>query len=189
VKWDEAAQAATSWEAAQWGSEGSQRTRFNYALALADPDPGEVLLDWGCGTGRLVEFIVGWGVRYTGVDTNLAMVERARREYAEPDGREFLHLNSPRALKATRPDVTLCLGTWNLNDDALSMPYDLLTLWEKTSRVLVASFRPTSEYDGVHARITPGEILALAEMCEAPVWELHHWKQNDIMLILRRDSR
>ncbi len=47
-------------------------------LALLDPQPGERLLDLGCGDGALTEQLVERGARVIGVDASAAMVEGAR---------------------------------------------------------------------------------------------------------------
>ena len=49
------------------------------ALALLDPQPGERILDLGCGEGALTEKLVEVGCTVVGVDGAAAMVEAARR--------------------------------------------------------------------------------------------------------------
>lgn len=47
-------------------------------LALADPRPGERVLDAGCGTGRYARRLSASGATVTGVDTDLEMLASAR---------------------------------------------------------------------------------------------------------------
>lgn len=47
------------------------------------PAPGQRLLDFGCGNGRLVPFV--GGVTYIGVDNNESYIEDARRTYGSPN--------------------------------------------------------------------------------------------------------
>jgi SAM-dependent methyltransferase len=47
-------------------------------LALLDPQPGERVLDLGCGDGALTEQLVALGARVIGVDASAAMVAGAR---------------------------------------------------------------------------------------------------------------
>lgn len=48
------------------------------ALALLNPQPGELILDLGCGDGVLTEKITAAGARTIGLDSSEAMVEAAR---------------------------------------------------------------------------------------------------------------
>ena len=48
------------------------------ALALLNPQPGELILDLGCGDGVLTERIAAAGARVIGLDSSDAMVEAAR---------------------------------------------------------------------------------------------------------------
>ncbi len=48
------------------------------ALALLGPQPGELILDVGCGDGTLTQKIVAAGARAIGLDASEAMVEAAR---------------------------------------------------------------------------------------------------------------
>jgi SAM-dependent methyltransferase len=48
------------------------------ALALLNPQPGELILDLGCGDGVLTERILAAGARVIGIDSSAEMVEAAR---------------------------------------------------------------------------------------------------------------
>ena len=48
------------------------------ALSLLDPQPGELILDVGCGDGTLTQRIVDTGARVIGLDASPEMVEAAR---------------------------------------------------------------------------------------------------------------
>ena len=50
-------------------------------VALLDPQPGERILDLGCGTGRLAAAIAECGAAVTGVDNDAAMIEAARAQF------------------------------------------------------------------------------------------------------------
>jgi len=50
-------------------------------LALLRPEPGERVLDIGCGTGALSAQIAGAGARVTGLDKSATMLEQARAAY------------------------------------------------------------------------------------------------------------
>jgi len=48
-------------------------------LGLLAPQPGERILDAGCGTGQLTSEIAASGAEVTGIDSSAAMLEQARR--------------------------------------------------------------------------------------------------------------
>jgi len=54
---------------------------------LLAPQPGESILDVGCGTGHLTAQIAQRGAAVVGIDNSAAMVERARAEYPQLDFR------------------------------------------------------------------------------------------------------
>lgn len=102
--WSErAAHAPTSLEAVGWTAAG-QAERFAAVLDALQPQPGELLLDYGCGTGALSEFIYD-GIDYVGVDWADGMIARAA---AEHPGRRFTTAFPGHA------DLVACVGTFNL---------------------------------------------------------------------------
>jgi len=63
-------------------------------IELLSPEPGERILDVGCGTGRLASQIAATGARVTGLDLSPSMLEQARLacprgEFIEGDLLEF----------------------------------------------------------------------------------------------------
>jgi len=50
-------------------------------LALLDPQPGERVLDVGCGTGQLTSEIAYAGAEVTGIDNSPSMIEKARDNF------------------------------------------------------------------------------------------------------------
>ena len=50
-------------------------------LKLLNPQPGESILDLGCGTGQLTEKIAQAGAEVMGVDSAPAMIEKAKENY------------------------------------------------------------------------------------------------------------
>src|SRR4051812_46825370 len=62
--------------AADWGSARSQEARLKAAIELPIA-AGDTVLDFGCGTGRLADFLPD-GVTYQGLDWSAEIVELAR---------------------------------------------------------------------------------------------------------------
>ncbi|MFC5530148.1 class I SAM-dependent methyltransferase [Cohnella yongneupensis] len=70
------------WEADKY--DGSMRFVSAFGsnmLEMLNPQPGEVIVDFGCGTGDLAARIAECGATVTGVDISPVMVERARTKY------------------------------------------------------------------------------------------------------------
>ena len=98
--------AQTSWDPlATWyngwvgeaGSEYHRAVAVPAVLRLLDPQPGETILDVGCGQGVLAPAIARAGARYTGVDASPRLLDMARGRHGNI-GR-FL-LGDARALAA-----------------------------------------------------------------------------------------
>ena len=82
----------THWEpVAKWynGWVGKKGSLYHRAVAiptvmeLADPKPGEVLLDLGCGQGVLAPHVLRQGATYQGVDGSRTLVQLARKHHGE----------------------------------------------------------------------------------------------------------
>ena len=59
---------------------------FKYGEDLVDvlkPEPGERILDLGCGTGYLTNIIASSGATVVGIDSSLEMISKAKLEYPE----------------------------------------------------------------------------------------------------------
>src|SRR5215813_13902890 len=52
-------------------------------LTLLAPQPGESILDIGCGTGQLTKAIADTGARVVGIDKSLDMIDAARQNFPE----------------------------------------------------------------------------------------------------------
>ncbi len=74
--------AGQDWDAAAYGQ------RFGFVaqlaedlVALLDPQPGERIVDLGCGTGTLAAQIAARGAEVLGIDADPAMIDAARAAY------------------------------------------------------------------------------------------------------------
>jgi hypothetical protein len=108
------------------------------------------------------------------------MLARAEREHPT---RGFAKLK-PHQIRYS-PEVTIALGVWNLKED---LPHEKCTaqlhqLWHITQRVLVASFSTT--LDLRHHR-WPAYYLAELADAWAERWTVQRWRDNDVMLVMRR---
>lgn len=82
--------ARTSWDAvADWyrgmvgegGHKYHQRLAIPALLDLLDPQPGEAILDIGCGPAPLAPFVSEAGAHYTGVDASPKLLDAARQHH------------------------------------------------------------------------------------------------------------
>lgn len=63
-------------------------------IPLLQPQPGELILDLGCGTGHLTHAIAASGARVIGIDSSASMIQTAQSTYPElefhvADARDF----------------------------------------------------------------------------------------------------
>lgn len=70
----------------QWDVDLYQKHRFVFEYGsslvdLLDPQPGEVILDVGCGSGQLTQEIANLGATAVGFDADASMVARATNEH------------------------------------------------------------------------------------------------------------
>jgi trans-aconitate methyltransferase len=73
-----------AWDAARYQDQHSFVWRYGASLLeLLRPEPGERILDLGCGTGQLTSEIARSGAQVTGLDNSADMLAEARKNYPE----------------------------------------------------------------------------------------------------------
>lgn len=71
-----------NWNAASYQDQYSYVWEHGESLlAQLQPQPDEYILDLGCGTGQLTEKIAASGARVVGIDSDRAMIDRAKANY------------------------------------------------------------------------------------------------------------
>lgn len=83
------------WNTGTYDTDMAFVSRFGESLiTLLQPQPGERILDWGCGTGDLAAAIAEYGAVVTGIDASPEMISAARSkhpqlEFVQADGQSF----------------------------------------------------------------------------------------------------
>ena len=95
--------SSCAWDAARYQDRHSFVWRYGAnLLELLDPQPGERILDIGCGTGQLTAEIARRGARVTGLDNSGEMLADARKNFPEL---EFVLADASRFHFAERFDA------------------------------------------------------------------------------------
>lgn len=73
-----------SWNASLYDQKHSFVSEYGKSLIpLLEPQPGEFILDIGCGTGHLTQAIAEAGAHVVGLDSSASMIETARATYPD----------------------------------------------------------------------------------------------------------
>jgi len=101
--------ASTSdWDAADYARAGGFVAELGEAaLDLLDPQPGEHILDVGCGDGTLTQKIVERGATVVGIDNNLSMVAAAKARGLDARLMDAAQLKFGEAFDAAFSNATL----------------------------------------------------------------------------------
>ena len=101
--------ASTSkWDAADYARVGGFVPALGLAaLDLLDPQPGEAILDVGCGDGTLTEKILDRGASVVGIDNSLSMVGAARARGLDARLMDAAQLKFGEAFDAVFSNATL----------------------------------------------------------------------------------
>lgn len=174
--WSERAETFPDpWTACGWSRSG-QADRFEAVLDALEPRPGESLLDYGCGTGELSEWVPR-DVGYVGYDPAPGMVARAA---ADHHGRVFQNWEPLGGF-----DLVACVGPFNLPGhwSKLMTWAELRRLWERTGRKLACSLYAGPDERCLSYTLDECVRFAAAECYRA--WA-HRWRHNDILIVLER---
>lgn len=100
----------------QGNAEQRARVRAERCMALLDPQPGQLIVDVGCGTGVLGERVIARGARWIGLDISLPMLRFGRDRHPARLGAQAGWVNASLAdlpLDAAVADGILCVGVLN----------------------------------------------------------------------------
>lgn len=104
----DAVTSTSQWNAADYARLGGFVPALGAAaLDLLDPQPGETILDIGCGDGSLTEQIVQRGATVVGIDNSLSMIGAARARGLDARLMDAADLRFSEAFDAAFSNATL----------------------------------------------------------------------------------
>ena len=106
-------------------------------------EPGDLVLDLGCGYGRLLPRLEARAGRVVGIDSSLGSLRQARDEAAEGNGRWLAAMNAVRlGFPDGCFDAVLCLqnGISAFHEDPLALIAEALRVTASPGRVLFSSY-------------------------------------------------
>jgi SAM-dependent methyltransferase len=174
--WNERAKNKDSYEAVLWSPLG-QLERFRAVIDALAPEPGQSLLDYGCGTGALVDHLPE-GIKYTGVDWAPGMIARALTDHP---GERFELI-----VPTERFDLTAVVGTFNLDNNWTKKRTwtHLQRLWAGTEKRMAVSLYSGRDPDCLSYHRSEAMLFAREiKAYEASVWQIRH---NDVLLVLAK---
>ncbi len=174
--WSERAKSSVSWDAALWSAEG-QKSRFAAVVGALNPQPGETLLDYGCGTGAFTEQIRD-DVQYVGYDWATGMIARAERDHPY---RDFTRLRP-----ACHYDLIAAIGPFNLPHRWCKCRTweTLADLWAQCGRAMAVSLYAGTSWECLI--YTEVEARAFGETTDAGHVAVERHLSNDLLLMLYR---
>jgi SAM-dependent methyltransferase len=172
--WSERATLPEPHEAALWSHAG-QMSRFAVVVDALQPQRGERLLDYGCGTGALADELPP-DIGYVGYDPAPGMIGRAQADHPS------------RTFTTKKPTekftLTCCIGPFNL-PDRWSKPDTWIAvrrLWRHTTRALAVCLYAGADTDCLI--YTEEELRTFAATLNASCTIERH-RPNDLLLVLR----
>ncbi|HEV7271688.1 class I SAM-dependent methyltransferase [Pseudoxanthomonas sp.] len=100
---------------------GASKSRRKLVRDHIRPEPGDVLLDIGCGTGELLPFLPA-SIKYHGFDLSQSYIEAARRRYAGRGIFDCMDIAEYIPTPGSPPaDIVLAIGVLHHLDDDLAI--------------------------------------------------------------------
>lgn len=161
--------------AADWGSAASQEKRFAAILNLPLV-AGDTLIDFGCGTGRLADFIPP-GVAYEGIDWSSAIIDEATRRRPSCSFR----VGSVEELHPA--DWVIACGPFNIADGwSRSQTRNAVrSMWQKSRKGIAVSLMRSPSPERLHYRAD--EVVEYLEDCDWSALELDRsYLPNDLCM-------
>jgi len=176
-----------------WESEQAQHLRFDMLLTSVDLE-GRSLLDVGCGTGNLLEYICSKGinVKYTGVDILEKMIEIAAGKDLAGD---FIHADifERNIFDRESFDVIYTSGIFNLdlgnNRDFLRKAVELFLELSRHSVVFNLLHKDSPDREDKYFYFSPDEVSGILEPFADSIEDVRFieaYLKNDFTVVIRK---
>jgi SAM-dependent methyltransferase len=178
-----------------WNSEASQTIRFEQLLKVCDLSQEFSLLDYGCGYGGMIDYLLhkGCNFYYVGYDPLESMIDTAKRLHAHRDFCTFY--TNPVELKPV--DYTISSGIFNIkleinNQDWTQYALEIIHRFDALSKVGFSFNMLTSYSDPPFMRpdLYYGDPLFMFDYCKKHfsrnVALLHDYNLYDFTIIVRK---
>ncbi len=128
-------------KSSQQSTKASRKKRLQILLKYIDIKKGDSILDFGCGTGYLYEYLQksGYKVKYTGIDISAEAIKIANKLYYKKKNCNFILANILDKNLTKKFDFVLINGTFNNNtkNNWIWMRESLKRLYLITKKTLV----------------------------------------------------
>lgn len=183
---------------ALWGSEKSQRIRFQILEKMLASRESFSVLDVGCGLGDFYAYLIDQGyrnVRYVGLEYNSRFVDEASRRY--PDAR-FINsdMEQHAAQVTTSYDYIVASGIYNLGDSPVDtrnrIERDMRLAFQVARLAYGVNFLSTfaDSRDPMSLYYQPEDMLRLGQSIFGRYARLYHdYLPHDFTLLLFKGAQ
>jgi ubiquinone/menaquinone biosynthesis C-methylase UbiE len=156
---EEAAAAYDGWFESPLGA-FADRVERRALFELLAPEPGELILDVGCGTGRYVQELARRGVRAVGVDPSTAMLATARVTRARTEKASYVRAaGEALPLQSGAFDGVIIVTTLEFATDPDALLSEAVRVSRPGGRVVVGALGPRGPW-AARRRRSPSPLWA-----------------------------
>jgi len=176
---------------ALWGSENSQRIRFEILTKCISPTKSKIkILDIGSGLGHLYSYLIerGFDIDYTGLEINESFIEQSQKTF--PNAKFILgDINQLKKLDEVY-DYSFASGIYNLGikeETQNSFVEDFKFILDRTKRACGVNFLSSNSknQDNISVYHKPSEIISLVEEKLSSKYEIcQNYLPNDFTVFI-----